>query len=291
MGDTFLDADQLRAASFIHYVEIHDSLGSTNDRATELACDPSLELPALIAAREQTAGRGRGKNKWWSADGALTFSLLLDPVALGIHTVNWPQLSLATAVAVCDALAQELETAAQRTGASSPPAGVADDPARSNVKLSLGIKWPNDIMLESRKVCGILITSPGGPPPAKGRLVIGIGINVNNSWRNAPRELGLNGSALCDATGRTHDMQRVLIGTLQALDERFHQLGSGESQFASSWQQLCGLTHHRVESLDGGRRVIGICLGIDRDGALLVENAAGIHKIVSGSVRVLPRRS
>ena len=104
MADAFLDADAIRAATFVRHVEIHDTLGSTNDRAAELARDPNVELPALVVARQQTAGRGRGDNTWWSADGALTFSVLLDTVAFGISASNWPQLSLATAVAVCDAL-------------------------------------------------------------------------------------------------------------------------------------------------------------------------------------------
>src|SRR4051812_27424986 len=103
----FLNADEIRAAMFIRRVEIHFALGSTNDRATELARDSNIELPALVVARLQTAGRGRGKNVWWSADGALAFSVLLDPAALELGTENWPQLSLTTAVAVCDALADE----------------------------------------------------------------------------------------------------------------------------------------------------------------------------------------
>ena len=186
MPDAFLDADEIRAATFVRHVEIHDTLGSTNDRAAELARDPHIELPALVVARRQTAGRGRGKNTWWSADGALTFSVLLDPAALGISTANWPQLSLATAVAVCDALgADELsirseparpDTAGSRTPSSHAPT--------ARVSASNG---PTTSCSTARKVCGILIESPGGAAPAKDRLIIGIGINVNNSWHSAPR--------------------------------------------------------------------------------------------------------
>jgi hypothetical protein len=99
MPEVYLDADEIRRTTFIRHVEIHDTLRSTNDRAAELARDPDIQLPALIAARQQTAGRGRGSNTWWSADGALTLSIVLDPAAFGIGMANWPQLSLATAVA------------------------------------------------------------------------------------------------------------------------------------------------------------------------------------------------
>lgn len=286
MPDAFLDADEIRAASFVRHVEIHDTLGSTNDRAAELACDPHLELPALVVARLQTAGRGRGQNTWWSAEGALTVSILLDPATLGISTANWPQLSLATAVAVCDALAAHVGWA--------PPTGNDNDnnvvgnahPTRA-AKSPLGIKWPNDVMLDGGKVCGILIESPGGSAPAKDRLIIGIGINVNNSWHAAPREAGPNGTALCDATGRPHDMQGILISLLKAFDARIHQLAVHAPQLSAAWQQLCWLTEQRVEVQTNSRWIDGVCVGIDTDGALVVENVFGTHRVCSGSVRAI----
>jgi BirA family biotin operon repressor/biotin-[acetyl-CoA-carboxylase] ligase len=204
----FLNADEIRAATFVRHIEIHDTLGSTNDRAAELARDPHIELPALVVARHQTAGRGRGQNKWWSADGALAFSLLLDPAAFGIRTENWPQLSLATAAAVRDALEKEL----------------LSEPSR------LRIKAPNDVLLDGRKVCGILIDAPGGGAPAKNRVIIGIGINVNNSWRESPRELDAKGTALCDATGRRHDLARVLVEVLRAVQNRLGQVEMFENR-------------------------------------------------------------
>jgi BirA family biotin operon repressor/biotin-[acetyl-CoA-carboxylase] ligase len=286
---TSIDADRIRAASFVRHVEIHESLGSTNDRATELARDPHVELPALVVAKRQTAGRGRGRKSWWSADGALTFSVLLDPGALGIRTVNWPQVSLATAVAVCDALSIELNANDERAGASSPPVGVGDDPARCNVKSRLGIKWPNDVMLDGGKVCGILIESPGGAAPAKDRLIVGIGINVNNSWRSAPRTTGAAGVALCDKTSRIHDVQQVLMRTLQAICERIDQLAVDDTHLPAAWQRLCWLTGQSIEAKSNGKWMDGICLGIDSDGALLIENVFGTQRIHSGSVRLTQR--
>ncbi len=237
-SDPFLDAEQIRAATFVRRVEIHDTLGSTNDRAAELARDADIELPALVVARHQTAGRGRGQNTWWSADGALTFSVLLEPAALGIGTANWPQLSLATAVAVCDALANEVQNTTQRAGSSPTPAGLEDEPARANPKSRLGIKWPNDVMLDGRKVSGILIESPGGSAPAKDRLIIGIGINVNNSWQLAPLELSTHATALNDVTGVQHNVQSLAIAVLNAFSHRLCQLASKDPDLPITWQQL-----------------------------------------------------
>lgn len=270
----FLNADELCGTTFVRHAEFHETITSTNDRATELAANQRIELPALVVARHQTSGRGRGQNAWWSADGALTFSLLLDPITYGITTLDWPRLSLATAVAICDALSRELERANQWRGAHLPAAIGR-----------VGIKWPNDIMLDGAKVCGILLESPGGGAPTKNRLIIGIGINVNNSWQAAPREAGANGTALCDATAVQHNLQDVLTLALNAVRDRILQVAINDPRLPAAWQELCWLTEQRVEAHSNGKWIDGICQGIAIDGALVIENVFGTHRITSGSVR------
>jgi len=291
------DPAQLRAATFVRHVEIHDTLGSTNDRAAELARGADIELPALVVARRQTAGKGRGRNTWWSADGALTFSVLIDAATTGVLPTNWPQLSLATAVAVCDALAEELSvTSRQRAGSSADPAGLGDEPARCtglgdepalvHPQSRLGIKWPNDVFVDGRKICGILIESPGGSAPAKDRLIIGIGINVNNSWRGAPQEAGPSGTAICDVTGRPHDLPAVLARVLIAIESRIAQLRTHGTQLKYDWQRLNLLVGQTVLVESNGRRMEGECLEIAQDGALVVDSVFGQQRFYSGTVRL-----
>lgn len=270
MPDAFFDADQIRAASFIRHVEIHDTLGSTNDRAVELARDPYIAMPALVVAQHQTAGRGRGQNAWWSVDGALTISILLDTVAIGIGAESWPQLSLATAVAICDALAAE---------AASKPVG--------HVPPVFAIKWPNDVLLNERKVCGILIESPGGPAPAKDRLIIGIGVNVNNSWRDAPREILSSGIAIGDVTNIEHVLGDTLLRILIALEQRLSQLAAGDPRLPRDWQQQCSLRNRNVSVESGERTLRGMCCGIADDGALIVRTAQKKEQVYSGSVHLI----
>src|SRR5438874_12407611 len=74
-----IDLNLLRQASFIKDVEWHETIASTNDRGVTLASDETIATPRLIIAGQQTAGRGRGLNRWWSSAGALTFSLLFNP--------------------------------------------------------------------------------------------------------------------------------------------------------------------------------------------------------------------
>lgn len=284
MADPFLDPAQIRATTFIRHAEIHNELGSTNDRATELARDLNVKLPALVVARQQTAGRGRGENTWWSADGALTFSVLLEPAAFGIGTAIWPQLSLTTAVALCDALALEIPP---RAGASPPPPQTSQLPTCTRPPSPIAIKWPNDVFLSNAKIAGILIESPGGPAPAKDRLVIGIGINVNNSWHSAPRGAVPNSIALCDFTTEQHDLQQALINLLNALQKRIEQLAASDPGLPTTWQQLSWLTKQNVDVAAGSSLVSGTCLGIDFDGALLVDDGATTHRVFSGTIRVV----
>jgi BirA family transcriptional regulator, biotin operon repressor / biotin---[acetyl-CoA-carboxylase] ligase len=258
---TFLDADTIRAVTFVRHVELHETLPSTNDRAIELAASRSIETPALIAARLQTAGRGRGTNTWWSADGALTFSLILDTGEWGIPQRDWPRLSLTTAVAVCDAL---FEHAPQNT---------------------LAIKWPNDVLLDGAKVAGILIESPSIAGQTKDRLVIGTGINVNNSRQAAPQEVQCTGVALCEVAGRRCDVQNVLVGFLKTFEVRLKQLAADDQSLPNQWQHLSWLTDRGVVVAIDGKSLAGRCLGIANDGALLVERAFVTERIYSGSVR------
>jgi BirA family biotin operon repressor/biotin-[acetyl-CoA-carboxylase] ligase len=274
--EPFLDADEIRAATIIRYVEIHDTLESTNNRAAELARSTEIELPALAVARIQTAGKCRGRNTWWAADGALTFSLLLDSSSTGVVPANWPQLSLATAVAVCDALTGCIS---ERAGESRTQAG--PDPTRR-----LQIKWPNDVLLSDRKICGILIESPGGAAPAKNRLIVGIGINVNNSWHEAPHNAGPNGIALCDLTGEKHDLRAVMVRVLNAFSDRILQLRCHDPELIRTWQRLNVLADQRVFVESDGRTIEGDCMEIAHDGAFVIDTLFGRQRLYSGSVRL-----
>ena len=276
------DRQQICRHSFIRRLEFHESLASTNDRAIELAGVAELETPTLVLARRQTAGRGRGENRWWSAEGALTFSLILETAKLGITPRDWPRLSLTTAVAVCDALSD--------CGLRIADCGLGDprDNPKSEVrnpKSPLAIKWPNDVLLDGRKVCGILIESPGGTAPAKDRLIVGVGINVNNSWRDATPDAGAAGTALCDAGGRQHDLQAVLIRFLRALELRLEQLASGDRELSHTWQARSSLTNRHVEVDCGGRRIVGKCLHIADDGALIVATLSKTERVYNGSAQ------
>lgn len=262
MPDASRDSNAIRAATFVRHVEIHEVLQSTNDHAVEIAHDPEIELPALILARVQTAGRGRGNNKWQATAGALTFSLLLEPLAFGINSIDWPKLSLTTAVAICDAISVELDSPAAR----------------------LAIKWPNDVMLNGSKLAGILIESPGAP--AKNRVVIGIGININNTMKSVQFFGHHKPIAVCDVTERQHDSLSVCMAVLNTLASRIIQMSVKDPALSDAWQKLDFAAGRDGVVEQDFNKIIGRCVKIDGDGALLMETSSGPLKIHSGSLRL-----
>ena len=257
-----LDLDRLESDTFVAEVDFHESLGSTSDRAVERCLMASLPSPLLILTNEQTAGRGRGANRWWASSGALTFSLLLDADQLGLSQAALPQLSLVTALALCEALAEHEPQAEFR------------------------LKWPNDVYAltsanQPRKLAGILLERPLGPVP---RVVIGIGLNVNNSHATAPAEIRERATSLCDVSSNEHALCDVLIGILQQLAGLLPLLAAGELNLPALWQPHCLLRGRHVVANSGTRQVEGICYGIDEAGALLIHQADRMEQLFSATI-------
>jgi BirA family biotin operon repressor/biotin-[acetyl-CoA-carboxylase] ligase len=254
---THSDFDRIVRSTFVRRLDFHRETRSTNDLALELAHESRDRHPVLVLAEEQTAGRGRGKNRWWAQRGALTFSLLIQTEAAKLPPRLWPQVSLTAGLAVCEAF-EDL----------------------SGTRLSQ-LKWPNDVYLRQRKACGILIESPRERP---GRLVMGIGINVNNTVRHALPELQATATSLCEATGRQFALVEVLEAVLVRLAQRLAWIGCRDDELRSKWRERCLLTNRAIE-VDLGARVIGgVCRGIDADGALVVETPRGIERCLAGVV-------
>jgi BirA family biotin operon repressor/biotin-[acetyl-CoA-carboxylase] ligase len=240
----------------VRHFEHHAEIGSTNDRGMELARDIGVELPALVVAEKQTAGRGRGANRWWSADGALTFSLVVD-LADAVPRERWPLAALTAGLAVCDALA----------------------PLAGNEKVA--VKWPNDVYAAGRKLCGILVETPATPA---GRLVIGIGVNVNNSFAAAPPDVRARGIALVDLANRPTDVDAVLAAVVGELIELLPTLAVAPPPVVARWPAHCLLTGRIVEVETPAGPMIGLCEGIDESGALLLCDELGQRRCVAGTV-------
>jgi BirA family biotin operon repressor/biotin-[acetyl-CoA-carboxylase] ligase len=252
------DLADVVARTFVQSVEYLPTHASTNDRALELARGETGLLPKLVLVDEQTAGRGRGANRWWSSPGALTFSLLIDSVAMRLEPAVWPRVSLAAGLAVCDAI---------------------DGLLGSSI---VGLKWPNDVLADRRKLCGILVEIP---PGRKDLLVLGIGVNVNGRINTAPAELQSAITSMYDLADRELSRMQVLVTVLCELAEKLNWLAHDVATLHERWQKRCLLTGRTVEVEQADRVLTGICRGIDHDGALLLATPGGIERCLSGVVR------
>ena len=256
----WFDLEELLASTFCRSIRFQRECTSTNDLALAEQRDQERPLPRLLTTDAQTAGRGRGSNQWWAGDGSLAFSLRISPADFRISREQWPLVSLATALSVGDVLA---EFATDRL---------------------VGLKWPNDVQLDGRKICGILVE----PPPGNtSELIIGVGINVLNSLTDAPDELRSIATSLVDETDAEAECSPgdVLLRVLQRLEIELQRLAAGSLDLATRWQARCVLTGHAVSLEAGGRRVTGVCRGIDGSGAILLEADGEVRPWFGGIVR------
>ncbi len=258
--------------TFIERIDYQETLESTNNRSHELADLPANQFPLLVWSEFQTAGRGRGSNRWWSSRGALTFSLTLATEMAELPSERWPQVSLTVGLAVCEALEQLLARGV-------PPTSLATLPA-------VELKWPNDVYIEGRKICGVLVEVPRGP--AK-RLLLGIGINVNNSLSEAPAELQDAATSLLDLTGRQFELDELLVLVLQRLAAQLSPADFWNTQVREGWRRRCLLTGKKIQIDLEVRQRSGICRGIDDEGALLLEVDGTIERHFAGVITLLSR--
>ncbi len=253
------DVQRIESETFIEGIEFYGELPSTNDRALQLDFSGQVATPLLVLAQRQTAGRGRGRHRWWSSEGALTFTLVIDAAAIGLsmNRLPPPPISLTSGLAICESL---------------------DDLVPST---EIGLKWPNDVCLYGRKICGILIEVL-----AKQRLcaAIGIGLNVNNSLSSAPKELQSVATSLIDVTGRTHDLTDVMIHILNSLETELRALAACDTALPERWRSRCVLRGRHVQIETETRKSMGICQGIDSDGAIILQTQSGTQRIFSGVV-------
>jgi len=236
--------------SSIHRVDVVDSTQSMLARlAREGAPDGTV-----VTARHQTGGRGRRGRAWWDAPGeSLLLSVLLRPAVPAGHV---SQLSLVAALAVTDALA----SAAAVMGR---------------------IRWPNDVLVDGSKICGILPDAVCGTDGRVEHAIVGIGINLDQ--RSFPPELTGQATSLRLLTGRAHDSARVEAAVLTALHVRYDAwLSGGFGALRDAWRSRSSTIGTRVGLPDGGD---GVAVDVDGDGALLVDVGGGtLTRVMSGPV-------
>lgn len=227
------------------YLQWYARLPSTNTFLKErLVLESDLPSGTVAAAREQTQGRGRREREWLSADGEnLTFSILLKGK---FNPCQLPSASMAAAVAVVELLEAE--------------------------RLKPALKWPNDVLVNGKKICGIL--SEGIP----GGVIIGIGLNVN--MQNADHIDQPATSILIEA-GKRCDVDELLGKLLKHLSVRLDEWAQGGfSGIRKNWESKIPNIGKSVTVRDGGAVRTGILAGFGPDGELLLRDKTGVISAV-----------
>jgi BirA family biotin operon repressor/biotin-[acetyl-CoA-carboxylase] ligase len=235
-----------------HTIRRLGGVTSTQGEAAGLAAAGASE-GTVVTATHQSAGRGRRGREWLDAPGeSLLMSIVLRPPT---PPTDAPQLSLVAAVAVVDAL---------RT------AGVVAT-----------IRWPNDVMVAERKICGVLPEAVTTRRGTLEHLILGIGLNVNQSEFPAPLR-ALATSARIE-TGRVHAVEEMLAAVLAALDTWYARfLDGGLGALRPAWLGRAQGIGHRTRAADGRE---GVAVGLAVDGALLVRTDSGeTVRVVAGEV-------
>lgn len=221
---------------------------STQTVAFALAADGAADR-TVVVAQAQTAGRGRRGRLWLDEPGAsLLTSIILRP---RLEPARLPTLSLAAGVAVVEAL--------ERVTGLKPR-----------------LKWPNDVLVDGRKLAGILLESRIGPSPL---VVLGIGVNL--AQRVFPADLAERATSVRLASGRRVDADTLLTALLESLDAWRTRLETeGWAPIRERWRALTETLGRRV-SVDG---VEGVAVDVDEDGALIVAEGDVRRRVVAGEV-------
>jgi BirA family transcriptional regulator, biotin operon repressor / biotin---[acetyl-CoA-carboxylase] ligase len=232
---------------------------STNDVVEKLARDGVRE-GAVVFAESQSRGRGRLGRKWMSpARRGLWFSILLRP-DLRPQEVTW--LTIASATALRRAI-------------------------ESQTGLKPEIKWPNDILIQGRKVAGILTELSAELDVVK-YVILGIGVDVNINSGEFPAELRKVATSLKAELGKPVSRPELAVAILRELDADYARIGRGQfGALADEWQEHGTTIGHEVVIRIGDRQVRGRAESLGEDGELLVRTDHGhLERIISGDLSV-----
>lgn len=249
--DTDFVLKKLQHADILKRILFLDKTTSTNDIAKTIVEEEGGH-GTLIIAEEQTAGRGRKSNKWISARGkGLYFTLILGvPVTVSIQLIT-----LAAGVAVAKAIC-------------------------SSCSLSTGLKWPNDVYIGERKVAGILTEAvTKGHETVK--VLVGVGINVNNDLTDFDTETRLTATSLKIALGIEVPREEILVSFVEKFDEMHRKLLEGDSsQIVKEWLQMALYKGEELEVQTEKTSIVGKFVGVNEAGALIIrDHEQNLHEI------------
>ena len=223
--------------------------GSTNEDLWELLADGEAEPGQLVINDQQREGKGRQGRGWHASAGlGLPFSVLLEP--------DWP---------------------AEQLGLVALAAGVAVGEALLDFDVESSLKWPNDVLCKGKKIAGVLAESKGG------KVVLGIGVNVNDQSADFPDDLQASATSVLLVTKEAIQRERLLADILNGLESI---LGTFSKDIGARWMALCAHTGKPVSFNSGGTVIEGKFEGLDDNGHALIDSGNGAVAYPAGDLQL-----
>ncbi len=252
--------ESLRTRLVGRALEVYPEVGSTQNVARK-AVENGAEAGLVVVAEHQRAGRGRLGRRWLSRPGK---DLLLSVVTFPPERLPAAALTITSAVAVCEAIAEVLD-------------------------LDACIRWPNDVLVEDAKVAGILVEAVTRPHDQRGEqgFLIGVGVNVNASPGDVPGAGALRGQA-----GGEVDRTVLLTSLLCSLDHCYEVLLRGHSdEVERHWRARSSILGQQVVLEREGERYRGRVVDLSVTEGIILELAPGVTRLFPAQhVTLLPER-
>ena len=253
---------RLSGKPFGHKIHYYSETDSTNDKAFALGIAGAPEGTVVIADR-QSSGKGRLQRSWHSPPGVNIYtSLILRPRIASSEAARIP---IVAGIAVAEVL---------------------DKYSPSRIKL----KWPNDVLLNNKKVCGILSQAKIAGKKID-FIVLGIGININIGQNELPLEICDSATSLIMETGREISRQELIISLYENLEKWYKQLlQKGFIRIKEKWLEMTPMIGQTVQVIFQDEKIEGKATGIDDEGSLIIlaERNKEI-KVYAGDATILKR--
>ncbi len=236
---------------------VFDTIDSTNACARTLGDAGTVE-GAVVIANYQTSGRGRLGRSWLAGpDANLLFSVLLRP---SVSVEKSGLLTLFAAVAIAQAIERSIGAPVE-------------------------CKWPNDLLLNGKKFCGILLENSFHRSELS-YAVVGAGVNVN--VQELPEEISGRGTSLAIETGKTYDRKEILHSILREMDALYSAVQQGDyALIEAEWSRRCSMFGKTVTVQQHGQTIAGTALRLNVDAGLVIETNEGIQTVYAGDVTVV----
>lgn len=249
----------LRSEYIGHNLHFYEEIESTNDTAKQFVENDAKEGTVIIAS-QQTAGRTRKHADWVSPEGGIYMTIILRPE---VTLLEASKLTIVTGVAIAKTLKDEFN-------------------------INVGIKWPNDLLLGNKKICGILTEAVTDYDKVKAVLV-GIGIDVNIHEDDIPDELEHIATTVQKETNITFKRADIMRKFFKIFEELYEEYKKDNFKYIiSEWRRLSSTTGNRVKVYKDGKAIKADAVGITNNGALIIETDDGkLEKITSGECDII----